>query len=170
MIIKFFTQIFSQYFLIEAREYEFNCFYLTQAKTSEDALFDTVHEILKRKYINISRDEIAQNFDMYVEASWQYEDLRRFKTAMDNFNLPHNINPRMPQASDYDLTLINNDNYLEAFDLPVSILPTGPFDERHFLIQTSTNFEDDVVICVPFKISGPKLKQLSKTRNIRKIG
>lgn len=169
MIFKYLSQFLSQYFLIEAREHDSNCFYLTKAKTSEDALFDTVHEILKRKNINISRDEIAQNFDMYVEASWQYEELRRFKTAMDNFNLPHNINPRMPQASDYDLTLIINDNYLEAFDLPVSILPTGPFDERHFLIQTSTNFEDDVVVCVPFKISEHKLKQFSKTKNIREI-
>lgn len=155
---------FKKYFVVEVRANGNHRFYHTHAKNKDDALFDTLHETLKRKNLDVSRDDIAQNFDIYVEASWQNEELRRFKTAMDTFNHKNSISPRKPQPADYDLQYINEDNYLQAFDFPVSILPTGV---DQYLIQTSPNTEDDFIICDPVKTSGRTLKQYP---NIEKIG
>ena len=115
------------------------------------------------KNISISRDDLAQNFDLYVEASWQYDELCKFKTAMDTFNQKNSINPRKPQPADYDLQYINQDNYLKVSDFGVSILPTGV---DQYLIQTSTNSEDDFIVCNPVKTSGHILKQYPNIQRI----
>lgn len=136
---------FKKYFVVEARENGDHCFYLTKANSSEEALLNVLQQSLARKDIVISRDEI--DLDLFVEASWMYAELCSFKLAMDNYKQKNNINPLQPKAADYGLTLINETNYQWAFDLKVSVLPTG---DNQYFIQTAK--DQEFILCDPVRI------------------
>lgn len=135
---------FKKKYVVEARENGDHCFYLTKANSSEEALLNVLQQSLARKDIVISRDEF--DLDLYVEASWMFEELCSFKVAMDNYKQKDSINPLQPKASDYGLTLINETNYQRAFDLKMSVLPTG---DNQYCIQTAT---DEFILCEPVRI------------------
>ncbi len=136
---------FKKHFVVEARENGDHCFYLTKANSSEEALLNVLQQSLARKDIVISRDEI--DLDLFVEASWMYAELCSFKAAMDNYKQKNNINPLQPKAADYGLTLINETNYQWAFDLKVSVLPTG---DNQYFIQTAK--DQEFILCDPVRI------------------
>ena len=132
-------------YVVEARENGDHCFYLTKANSSEEALLNVLQQSLARKDIVISSDEI--DLDLFVEASWMYAELCSFKAAMDNYKQKNNINPLQPKAADYGLTLINETNYQWAFDLKVSVLPTG---DNQYFIQTAK--DQEFILCDPVRI------------------
>lgn len=132
-------------YVVEARENGNHSFYLTKAKSSEEALLNVLHQSLARKNIVISRDEI--DLDLYVEASWMYAELCRFKEAMDQYKQENSINPIQPKAADYGLTLINETNYQKAYDLKVSVLPTG---SDQYCIQTAE--DEEYILCDPVRV------------------
>lgn len=136
---------FKKKYVVEARENGDHCFYLTKANSSEEALLNVLQQSLARKDIVISRDEI--DLDLFVEASWMYAELCSFKAAMDNYKQKNNINPLQPKAADYRLTLINETNYQWAFDLKVSVLPTG---DNQYFIQTAK--DQEFILCDPVRI------------------
>ncbi len=136
---------FKKKYVVEARENGDHCFYLTKANSSEEALLNVLQQSLARKDIVISRDEI--DLDLFVEASWMYAELCSFKVAMDNYKQKNNINPLQPKAADYGLTLINETNYQWAFDLKVSVLPTG---DNQYFIQTAK--DQEFILCDPVRI------------------
>lgn len=136
---------FKKKYVVEARENGDHCFYLTKANSSEEALLNVLQQSLARKDIVISRDEI--DLDLFVEASWMYAELCSFKAAMDNYKQKNNINPLQPKAADYGLTLINETNYQWAFDLKVSVLPTG---DNQYFIQTAK--DQEFILCDPVRI------------------
>lgn len=136
---------FMKKYVVEARENGDHCFYLTKANSSEEALLNVLQQSLARKDIVISSDEI--DLDLFVEASWMYAELCSFKAAMDNYKQKNNINPLQPKAADYGLTLINETNYQWAFDLKVSVLPTG---DNQYFIQTAK--DQEFILCDPVRI------------------
>ena len=136
---------FKKKYVVEARENGDHCFYLTKANSSEEALLNVLQQSLARKDIVISRDEI--DLDLFVEASWMYAELCSFKAAMDNYKQKDSINPLQPKAADYGLTLINETNYQWAFDLKVSVLPTG---DNQYFIQTAK--DQEFILCDPVRI------------------
>lgn len=146
-------------YVVEARENGDHRFYLTKAKSSEEALVNVLQQSLTEKNIKLSRDEL--DFDLYLEASWMYAELCSFKEAMDNYNKPNSINPLKPKATDYGLNLINETNYQKAFDLKVSILPTG---NNQYFIQTGINQE--YILCDPVRVIRLKaLKDYPRLQN-----
>lgn len=147
---------FKKYFVVEARENGDHCFYLTKANSSEEALLNVLQQSLARKDIVISRDEF--DLDLYVEASWMFKELCSFKVAMDIYKQQDSINPLQPKASDYGLTLINETNYQRAFDLKMSVLPTG---DNQYCIQTE---KDEFILCEPVRIL--RRKALKKYPNL----
>ena len=147
---------FKKKYVVEARENGDHCFYLTKANSSEEALLNVLQQSLARKDIVISRDEF--DLDLYVEASWMFKELCSFKVAMDNYKQKDSINPLQPKASDYGLTLINETNYQRAFDLKMSVLPTG---DNQYYIQTE---KDEFILCEPVRIQ--RRKALKKYPNL----
>lgn len=151
--------IFKKKYVVEARENGDHCFFLTKANSSEEALINVLHKSLEKKNIIISRSEI--NLALYVEASWMYAELCSFKEAMDHYKQENSINPLKPNAADYGLILINESNYQMAYDLKVSVLPTG---SDQYCIQTAK--DEEFILCDPVRILRRKaLKDYSNLLN-----